>query len=236
MRLALQFVFWAVGLSLQVLVIRALLSGPYKRYPLLFTYSVTVFLTTLVEVTIYVAQQMGQRGWARSWRFYYWINDAILQALVFAVVISLIHHAMTRANARTAIRRWLIVGAFLAFAVFFALHVGPEEKLSAWMTLVSRDLSFSAVILDLLLWTTLVASKKKDQELLMLSGGLGIQFTGSAIGQSIRQLALGPLGKSPAMALTGSVIVVVANLICLYVWWQTFRRPFPRRVEKISAS
>ena len=53
------------------------------------------------------------------------------------------------------------------------------SDLSGWMTLVSRDLSFSAVILDLLLWMLLIAARRKDRQLLMLSGALGIQTHGS---------------------------------------------------------
>jgi hypothetical protein len=79
------------------------------------------------------------------------------------------------------------------------------------------------VILDLLLWSILVASKKKDRQLLMLSGGLGIQFTGDAIGQSLRQLAIAH--RSSAMALAGGLLAIVAGLVCLYVWWRTFSRP-----------
>lgn len=225
MRLAFQYILWAVGLSLQVLVIRALLRGFYKRFSLLLAYAVTLFLTTVVEVAAYTAQTTGARAMARSWRYYYWVNDAVLQALIYSVVISLIYKAMARADTRAVIRRWLVAGAFVVFVAIFLVHRGPMRDLTAWMTLVSRDLSFAAVILDLLLWSKLIASRKKDHQLLMLSGGLGIQFTGSALGQSIRQLALGAMGRNYAFALAGGVLMVLANFVCLYVWWQTFRRP-----------
>jgi hypothetical protein len=95
------------------------------------------------------------------------------------------------------------------------------SDLSGWMTLISRDLSFAAVILDLVLWMLLIASRRKDRQLLMLSGALGIQFTGAAIGQSVRQVARG--ARNLPLAVAGSMLVVVSNLICLYVWWQAFR-------------
>lgn len=225
MRLAIQYVLWAAGLGMQVLVIREFLRGFYKRFPVLFAYAITLFLTTIIEVSVYTAASSGARFWVRSWRLYYWIDDAILQALIFSVVISLIHQAMGRTATRTAMGRWLIAGGVLVFALSFLVHRGPLYKLSAWMTLISRDLSFSAVVLDLLLWSTLIASRKKDIQLLMLSGGLGIQFTGAAIGQSVRQLAQGAMGRSYAMALAGSILVVLSNLACLYIWWQALRRP-----------
>lgn len=215
----LQYALWAIGMALEVLAISALLRGAYKRFPLLFAYCVTLLLTTVVEVASYTAAYSGARELADKWKYYYWVNDALLQALVFAVVISLIYRAVGRS--RRAVRLLLIVGAFLIFTVSFLAHRGPMSDLSGWMTLVSRDLSFVAVILDLLLWMLLIAARRKDRQLLMLSGALGIQFTGAAIGQSLRQLARG--ARNFPLAVTGSMLVVVSNLICLYVWWQAFR-------------
>jgi len=95
-------------------------------------------------------------------------------------------------------------------------HYG-RGNLNVWMTVLSRDLSFGSAVLDLLLWFLLIAQPKKDPLLLLLSGGLGIQFTGAAIGQSLRQL-------SPHTEVAGNLILVLSDLVCLYVWWQTFRR------------
>ncbi|HWQ53822.1 MAG TPA: hypothetical protein VN442_09055 [Bryobacteraceae bacterium] len=218
MRLGLQYGLWALGFILQVLVLRALLRGPAKRYPLLLAYTIALFFSTITEIAAHSTGSL-----ARLWKLY-WIDDAILQALLFAVVISLIHQAMATARARASRQRQLVVAAFLLFALLFAVHAGPVEKMNAWMTLISRDLSFAAVVLDLVLWTTLVASRTKNQELLMLSGGLGIQFAGAAIGQSIRQLTLRTSPEFRWVALAGSMLVVISHFICLYVWWQTFRR------------
>jgi hypothetical protein len=218
MRLALQYLLWALGLGLQVLVLNALLRGPWKRHPLIMVYCVALFLTTTIEV----AAQSGSRVLARSWRVYYWIDGAVLQTLVFCVVISLIYQATRRAGYGAAMRRLPVVAAALIWACLFLWHHGGLHDLSAWMTLLSRDISFAAVILDLLLWSTLISFKKKDVELLMLSGGLGLEFAGAAMGQSVRQLALA--GQHANVALTGSMLVVVSSLMCLYVWWRTFQR------------
>ena len=84
------------------------------------------------------------------------------------------------------------------------------------MTLWLRDLNFSAAILDLGLWAMLLASRHKETRLLLLSGALGIQFTGEAIGQSLRHLF--PWELSP-----GDVVTLLANLVCLWIWWQALR-------------
>jgi hypothetical protein len=85
-----------------------------------------------------------------------------------------------------------------------------------WMTLWTRDLNFTSAILDLALWAMLLGSRKRETRLLLLSGGLGIQFTGEAIGQSVREWL--PWAFSP-----GDVIISAASLACLWIWWQALR-------------
>ena len=89
----LQYTLWAIGMALEVLAISALLRGAYKRYPLLFAYCVTLFL---IRWSRWRASRPSLRAAriADKWKYYYWVNDALLQALVFAVVISLIYRAL----------------------------------------------------------------------------------------------------------------------------------------------
>jgi hypothetical protein len=95
------------------------------------------------------------------------------------------------------------------------------------MTLWTRDLNFSSAVLDLALWALLIGSKYKETQLLLLSGALGIQFTGEAIGQSLRHLF--PWDLSP-----GDVMTLLANLACLWIWWQALRPP--RRHPRIASA
>ena len=94
------------------------------------------------------------------------------------------------------------------------------------MTPWTRDISVCATILDLALWMMLIASRNADRRLLLISGALGMQFTGEAIGEAIRNLSMPHMVK--ALSLTGSVVSVAADMACLYVWWQTFRTPQDR--------
>lgn len=82
---------------------------------------------------------------------------------------------------------------------------------------MSRDLNFFSAILNLILWALLIGSKEKDFRLLLISGGLGIQYTGAALGQSLRTL-------SPTTTLAGNIVVLVSHFLCLYVWWEAFRK------------
>jgi hypothetical protein len=50
---------------------------------------------------------------------------------------------------------------------------------------------------------------------LMIAGGLGLQMTGEAIGQAIRQMHL-----SYGVSVAGSVFIVLTHLLCLFIWWR----------------
>jgi uncharacterized membrane protein YsdA (DUF1294 family) len=91
------------------------------------------------------------------------------------------------------------------------------------MTQFSRNVGFLAVILNLVLWAALLKHRRPDQTLLMVSGGIGIQMAGKAIGHSLRQWR-------PTVT-TGDLVIVLSHLLCLYIWWQAFRKPSEEPAE-----
>ena len=214
---------WLIGIPLQVLVIAALARGPYRRYPMVFCYVAASFVTTLVEIPVYTeAWLAGNAAVLRHAARVYWVDESILQVLIFAAVISLIAQATAASRRRRLMRVGLAVGAILFAATSLFVHYRPlPVKFGYWMTPWIRDLGVCATILDLALWMMLIASRKSDRRLLLISGALGMQFTGEAIGEAIRDLSVPNMVQ--ALSLTGSVVAMLANLACLYVWWQTFR-------------
>jgi hypothetical protein len=209
MRQLAQYVSWGVGLWLNVLVIRAMLRGQYRQYRFAFAYVLALLLTTVIEI----AAKTGPRS--AHWNIYYWIDDVILNVLVFCVVLAFIDEAASQAARRPLGRGWLIAGASLIGVTSFLVHSGAQ-RLNSRMTLVSRDLNAAAVILDLILWSLLVTSRRPDRRLLLLSGGLGIQLTGATIGEE-----LGSRFRSAVFA--GALLEVVTYLVALYIWWRAFR-------------
>ncbi|HWB83151.1 MAG TPA: hypothetical protein VG675_03350 [Bryobacteraceae bacterium] len=204
-----------VGLPLELLIIAALLKGSFKRFPFVLVYTVALFLSTVAEIPAYTAYFSGiQLSHTRA--FYFWLSEAILEPLIFCVVVGLIYQATARAERRRIVRAAFSVGPVIFAVVSFLVHYDKHEVVGRWMTLWVRDLSFCSTILDLALWTLLIAAKKKDHQLLMLSGALGILFTGEAIGHSLRQI-------SPATVLPGDILIMLANIVCLYTWWQALR-------------
>ncbi len=225
---ALQYAGWLIGIPLELLIIGALLRGAYRRFPFVFAYTIALFLTTVVEIPAYVAYFSGKPA-GHSRAFYYWIDEGIRQALLFAVVISLIYMATAQIRSRRVVRASLICGAVAFAAASFAIHYDSAGALSAWMTLWTRDLSFSSAILDLALWAMLLGTQNRDIRLFMLSGALGIQFTGEAIGQTLRN-------QFPATLLAADTLILLANLGCMYIWWQAFRIATPGKASIRAAN
>jgi hypothetical protein len=215
----LQVCGWLIGLPLQVLVVAALLRGSFKRFPFVFAYAVASLVITVIEIPSNVNYFITQdENVLLHFAKIYWWDERILLVLVFVLVISLIHQALALTRSRQMVSAGLIAGALLFAVISFFIHHTPH--LSATWTLVTRDMNFGAAILDVGLWSLLIASRRGDRRLLLISGALGLQFTGEAIGESIRNLSLAQEVKSVSLA--GSVIVMLADLACLYVWWRTF--------------
>jgi hypothetical protein len=151
-----------------------------------------------------------------------WWDDLLLLPLVLVVVIGLIFRATEKVRSRRTMRAAAIGYTALIAGVSFLIHYAPQLPKGVWMAFWIRDLNFfGSTFLDLALWTLLLWSRSKDSQLLMVSGGLGLQFTGEAIGDSLRGLAI--QHHSRPLSYTGSVITTLADLLSLYIIWQAFR-------------
>jgi hypothetical protein len=220
-RFAIQLCGLAIGLPLQLLIIGTLLRGGYRRFPFLFAYVVGDFLTTVAEVPSAVGYDRGMQWAASAFPALHWFNVVVMQVLVYAVVMSLIYQATGRLRSRRMVRASLIAGAILFAGISFLVHRSPALNWGSFMTPWTRDLNFCSAILDLALWMMLIAAREKDHRLLLLSGGLGIQFTGEAVGESTRDLAM--RSHSRPISLLGNALIMLTNLLFLYIWWQALR-------------
>jgi hypothetical protein len=221
---------WIIGLSLQLLLIAALQRHYLRRYPLFLLYILADFLTSVIDMSLMLAVYANVAGMKGRRVWWYWVNEGILQVLLFALIVSLIYYATAKIGSRRLMRTALVAGAILFAGASFLIHYRPHLVVSAWMTPWSRDLNFSSAILDLALWAMLISSREKDRRLLIISGGLGIQFTGEAIGEAIRGLT-----TNLTVVHTGSVIIMIVNLGVLYIWRQAFRTQPSANVASPSA-
>jgi|ERR1017187_3812980 hypothetical protein len=224
MELAVHILPYLIGLPLELLAIAGMLRFGYRRYLFVFVYVIADFLTTVVELPVDLSYYAGNKNKdaENSLVHFYWIDEAIMQVLVYAAVISLIYYATAALKPRRIVRISLIGFAVLFAGVSFLIHFDPgNPKVGEWMTPWNSNLKFCSAILDLALWVLLIASREKDHRLLMLSGALGIQFAGDAIGQALRNLA--QPHHTYWLVYTGDAAVVLFNLGFLYIVWQTFR-------------
>jgi len=219
----LQWLIFFISLALQVFVIGLLRRGAYKDYPFVFAYSLVLIMTTVADGAVFSGVAHMEHGFYR--------NEAIRQLLLFLVVMSLMDRAVRDRPYRGRVRIFLTLSACVAVLISVEIHRGAHYNL--WATQVGRDLSFGSVGLTLLLWVTLissqVSSQRRDTQLLMITGGLGLQFTGEAIGQSMRQLSV---PHHHILLLAGNLVLAASHLMRLYVWSEAFRRP--RALQEIN--
>lgn len=218
MGFALQLLSYVIAVLLQCLILNAMRMGAWRQYPFLFLYVLVDMLTNLLEAKPNLAHAAGNAAATHDWTMVYWIDEQIIQATLYLLVISLIYRATAGMRQRPALIAGLLLGSILFIAANTLLHYNPDVTLGAWMTRWSRDMNFSAAILDLGLWAVLIRARKKDYRLLMIAGALGLQFTAGAVGLALRDISHATVGFT-------AVMIPLSNLACLYIWWQTFRLP-----------
>jgi hypothetical protein len=228
-RLAIEIVGTIIWLPMELLVIATLLRGQYRRFPLLLAFVIAEFLAVAAEIPAYLAVQRGVKDATEQRLWLYLLNEVVLQALIYAIVISLIYQATAQLKSRRMVAVGVVVGAIVFAAASFAIHrAGGDSKAWGWLTPWTRDLNFCSAILDLGLWTLLISSRKKDSRLLLIAGGLGIRFTGEAIGDSIRQLA--SRHRWRGLSITGGAVGMLVDIVSLFIWWQALRNKAPTSV------
>ncbi len=218
MSLALQLIGYGAAISLQILILNAMRGGAWRRYPFVALYVVADLVTNVAEIQPNIAYDSGSALAKKHWAILYWFDERIMQALLFLLVISLIYRASTHLRPRRTLVLTLVCASLLFAGISLFAHFDPNVTTGMWMTRWTRDMNFCAAILDLGLWAMLIRAHEKDYRILMIAGALGMQFTAGAVGQAMRDIS------HETVDIT-SVIMVGANLTCLYIWWQAFRRP-----------
>src|SRR5258708_12140698 len=99
----------------------------------------------------------------------------VRQPGLYAVVISLVTHAMPSNRLRTALLRLLVALAILFWAGSLLVH--QEVRVSLWMSRVVRNLSFCSAIVNMALWFVLIPSQPQDSSLPLITAPLAIQLT-----------------------------------------------------------
>jgi hypothetical protein len=204
----------AVSIAVQAVLIVFLLRGSFRRYPLLLVYCVSQLAATIAE--LYVYRILHDSG--AIYRKVYWTDEVLLDLLLFLMVIVLIYRAVEGSPLRTGMGR-LLGAVVVAVAIVPFVLFSARRFSTAWFDGTSQLLNFGAAIMNLGLWTALIATKKRDPLLLTVSAGLGVAVTGAAITFGLRRFT--PPGGTPQHM--ANLFKTVTYLVSLTIWCWAFR-------------
>ncbi|MBM3788004.1 MAG: hypothetical protein FJW30_26955 [Acidobacteria bacterium] len=201
-------VYWTV------LTLRKMLNGWWRRYVLL---TILLVLNLLITVPS-IAWTLGS-SWTPIGENAYWALAGISQATIFLFVLQMTDRVGREAKPgnRVSIIR-VLTAAALGIAILSVLIHSNAKSVNWMLTRISRDLTFLAAALNMVLWTFLLRIKKRDTLLMTVCAGLGIQCAGDAIGQSMRLLRLGYLQE------IGNALMSITSLLTMYIWYRAFTR------------
>jgi len=212
-------------------VVVFLLQGSFRKYPLLLLYVAwelfaTVGLTWADQVyngtASYTAKTIteGQRLYGHL----YYTNDIIVDLLRFLVVTVLTFQATPEGPRRRYVGRLLGGVAVFVMAVpllLFHPTFTPWPSF-VWLNSATELLNFGAAVMNLVLWGTLIASKKRDPQLLTVSAGLGIVVTGAAVSYGLRHFF-----KPGVWRNVPDILLMLTQLAGWTIWCWAFR-PQPK--------
>jgi hypothetical protein len=230
----------ATALALLFVLVFLLLSPVRRKFWIILAYVAwELFATaalTIADVVYHGSAKMGtaQTAANKLYARLYWTNDVLVDLFRFVLVIVLIYKASEGT-------RRLVSGKLLSALVvvvmvlpFFLFHptFTPVPK-TAWFASAGELLNFGAAIMNLMLWATLIASKRRDGQLLIVSAGLGVVVTGTAIAYGIRYLS----GQSEFGAM-GYLFMNLTQLAGWAIWCWAFRPTarIPKAADAVVAS
>jgi len=217
------FIQVLIWFPLQAVLINRMLRGYWRQFPLIFGFVLAEFLVAVAQSPTVWMAAFHRTQEAIAWRaLLYERGEVFLEFFTFVVVINLIFRATAHLQSHSVMRVGCVAGAVMFVGISFWLHYDARLTVGLWMTPWTRDLNVGTSILDLALWSLLLAQRRKDDRLLLLSGALGIQFTGGAIGHSLREVAV--QHHIAWLSLLGGKLVVATSFIRLYMWVRAFRR------------
>jgi hypothetical protein len=211
-----------IGIAGQLLLLYLLLRGPLRRYYLIFIYIVVETLGTYAD------------KYARNWgtaqfRAVYYGTEVFTDLLLFVVVILFTYQIMEDSPLRLKVRKVL---ALIALGTMVVPMVAFSSKYfsRAWYDSTIQLFNFGAAIMNLGLWTAVIASKTRDRQLMLVCAGLGIAVAGNAALWGMRKLTT---GEAQAVA---NLLIQIMYLVRLGIWCWAFRPQRPSPTPPVAKS
>lgn len=217
----------SVSVALMVLTLQRLLSGWWRRYPLL----TLLLVLNILSVVPTLLPLIGVNPWNDVSTKTYWGLTAVYQVTLFMFVLNMTYRAGVESKRSTGVIRLLTVAGFLVGVASVAINWNPKS-ISLFLTHVTRDLTFAAAAMNMVLWSFLLKMPKRDILLLTVCAGLGIQCAGDAFGHSARLL------KRALLQDVGNMIMSITSLLTMLIWHRAFSKAkyVPTPAEKASAN
>jgi hypothetical protein len=207
-------VFYIVSIVLQSLLLVLLLSNGFRKYPLLFLYTIAQLLTDFAESA--ASRQFGRQ--TVQFANLYWGDEILLDLILFVMLIVFTYQSLEDNPWRATAGRFLAGVLALAIAAPFALYYNHKLFTTAWFNGTSQWLNFSAAIMNLALWSALLTNKKRDPQLLTVSIGLGVTVAGAAMYFGLRKFLIRGEWRDFA-----NMVGVLMHLAGVCVWCWAFR-------------
>lgn len=216
------FYYLSTGLTTLFIIgaMHAMLGGAWRRFPVLFAY---LCLTFSLSAPMSIAFLVSGATWTGVSRSAYWILSLSMQLCGVLLLLVLTRKAgeMWPNIGRTV--TWMSIGFLAALAGSGVWHydVFAQGLPNRWMTFVSRDVAFVSAGMNLILWSFLLSNRKRDQTILLISAGLGLQCTIDAMGHALRFFP-------NEVKEVGNLVISAGSILTSYVWYRIFQ-PAPIR-------
>jgi hypothetical protein len=184
----------------------------FQPYPFLAAFLVAQLLTNVAQWAQFLVFESLSSD---AYKHLYWTTEFSQQFLITAVMFSFVYRALRGAAERP--RTMILLALVVAAAAVATMWGGGPPSLAGgrWASILTRNLSFGAALLNVFLWQSLLKHRRADVQLLLLAIGVGFWTTGRAIGQSLRLLRAGT---------GGDAIVVITEALSLVVWFIALSR------------
>ena len=215
-----------ITIVLTILTLHRLLSGWWRHYYLLGLILVLGLAAVVPPIASYVSNGSYKLSGVQRM---YWTQALVSQTAITLLVLQLIYRVGRESPALATLIRFLIIGSILAAGISVTIHF--ELRPNIFMASVTRDLTFLAAILNMVLWKFLIQVRKREFLLLAVSAGVGIQCTGDAIGHSFRLLNR-HVGSGSVIYELGNVVMSLAAVMTIAIWYTAFSRSKYPAIQK----
>ena len=211
----------SVGTLLELYLVFLLLRGPFRKYLLFFSYIACQLVGDGLEAFAFYYFGHDSRGlW--SYRTFYWADEITSAVLLFLVLATFTYEALKGNPLLPKAKQVLTVVVVLTLAAPFVL-IQNQLFSGRWFSRTDQVLNFGVAIMDLVLWTALLLDRRRDQQLLTISMGVGIAAASAAMMWGAR------LWVAKEYRWPMDTFAVLMHIASLVLWCWAFR---PQRTLK----